>query len=398
MNKSFDQLFKNLLTQITNLYSKEPTSDNRPANRALDRVLKYINTRERDNIKVNIVKKTEISNASDGIFVDIDDYGVNYNTYLIKVHKKKIKSLDNNKYDDFSYTLYILHTIIRKVKEYNLIKKIQSYNFEDNMYCNALLLALNESNLSKYKKNPLIGKASYESTRLILDLFERDCKDKEIMLEFKQKLKNYNIFTTKVYWGIAKYWLEQIPFVFENNEFINIVKYGNDNISKLPYREKKAILKKYPQLCLGLNVNGNIKTPEVIINEYFKNEISGNHTILTLEDLDREYIKNIYIYLLIPYINRDICEKICKNYYNGEEKLNRLLIEIKEKITKKKELYIKAATEANKNLYNITNATETLKRNETHINNKLYASIEFLNNCQRIIDDCLQKEKAKIRK
>ena len=106
MNKSFDQLFKNLLTQITNLYSKEPTSDNRPANRALDRVLKYINTRERDNIKVNIVKKTEISNASDGIFVDIDDYGVNYNTYLIKVHKKKIKSLDNNKYDDFSYTHY----------------------------------------------------------------------------------------------------------------------------------------------------------------------------------------------------------------------------------------------------------------------------------------------------
>ena len=126
-----------------------------------------------------------------------------------------------------------------------------------------------------------------------------------------------------------------------------------------------------------------------MIKEYFNNEINIHNKYFSFEELEKDSLKDLYIYLLIPNINSEKYDKLCNVY--GNEKIDNLLNEIKTKIIKKKELYKELAS---KSIKNIKDKLNNKDQYEKDIYNMLKTSIDYLNNCETIIDTCLIKDKT----
>ena len=387
-NKEFDNLFEELVVNLKEIEENSRKEAYEKLTKSINRIVKYVKKRESTNQEVNptyhnSVNKHDAFDEFSITYVEGIEYGVSAINEKKELQKKGI---DISKYEDV-YSIYIINDTIKKMRKYLELKRIKNYEFDEDTYYNALLSVLDKLRLKYNGEKPLEGKSNNYSKRLIYDIFTNDSKKKSLN-NFAKVIEKEDILLKSNKHEKGIYSLSQIPFIKANNDFINIVDYCNENVLKLPYKEKQQLFKEYPQLCLSLDQQGS-KKPEVMMKEYLCNEINLNNRIGFFEELDKKSLRSIYIYLLVPHLTPEVCNRVCKTI--REDIVDKFLTDMKETIVEKKRIYQKNAVEGIKILKKIGTEEDT-----DYITDKIIACLDFLTNCERIIDECIIREKEDI--
>ena len=375
---SFDTLLEELLEQIESLNTRSTTLEYNRLEKALKNIIEYVNKKEKENISIYQLPKYQLKNKND-LFSSSNKF-INYSGVVIK--DLKLNEINSNpNYNDFSFSLYILYELLKAMRKCVQIRQIKNHSIKEDNYYEVIYSVLNSLGIEKQVNTDEYAHA----VRTLFKLFEKDINNKETIKEFKDLMDCSNILTKQIKKDHIEYCSNQIPFIEEDNQYINVIDLCNKKIQNLSFKEKQSLFKEYPQLCLGLDSNGKQKKPETIVKEYFENNISINNKTYSLEQAEREELKKIFIYMLISNITSEQYQKLCELY--GKDKMKDFICEMDTLVRQKDKEYLKSAIEIKKV------ASEESKIIEL----KLYTSQSYLDNCLEIITNCITSENIKVK-
>lgn len=343
-----EELYIELIDRIANL-GKIELKDKEYIDKMTRVIEKIVESFCRENgVKINVV----MDDSNQISFAYAQERDLHYcPTYIADLKKKLIdmtttakKGQYNPQYDDTSFGVYLLSALRHEVQ--HCLQWIQNENldFSEQIYLNAVSGGIRDyrRKARPYLEMPFECEAYKEGINFAYNLptyINKKFIEQINSSEMNFSRKNYIMANLSA-------WMNAIPYIKDDKgRYMSIVEYFNNIFStKANSQCRKILLERYPTIGIGVSLNGEIKNPFELMEQYFNNRFELKESRpYPMNDQDLKNVEQTYVYLLMPYLkDRNVYEQLCNRF--GRDKMNKFLLRMGENIQKKQE----RITEANK--------------------------------------------------
>ena len=399
--EEFSDIFDKLVVGVANLGKIGINDDETRFIKVMDKTIEFFNKEMGTNFGIVHDTKDRITKITPNAFMFALEDKMHYSSDLIKEFKRNVKNTKSEKYDakydDVTFALMLLNTTSHELWHCFQHLEYKNGTFLERTYFNALSHALNRFSTIEYLERDYEGDAYGAGVSKLFSFCNKDFLRSSIFLNSFEKQKNsWNFFSKNICFASTAYWLNQIPFVMDGNEFIDLPTYANNYISKLELGYIDKLVEEYPQIAVGLNKNGQVKSPYTLMDQYFNKEIQYNGKTSKLDTREQESLLDIYIYLLVPNMTPEIYNGLCIKY--GNEKMDIFSQKMKDKINEKMTLYKKATNEGLKGVKSLHDDPLLNGITEEYVINKSKKGCSFLNECMSKLDSFTKKDTSQVKK
>lgn len=403
MGDQFEILFNKLVGAVSG-------DDDNYLSQALNEMISYLNSIINKNklFKIKKISNSNIKIYGDDTFMYALHDTINYSVEVIRNTQSKIKSKQDLKYDDVTYSMYLVDAIAHELCHCNQREENKNGFISEQNYLNSLCCALVYFKNINYLDRATEGEA-YKTGANTIKYLVANLKNYEYKEIYEKQMSEWTFFRKNLLYHEAIGDLDNIPFMEHKHkngisEFFDIIRYANHNLSiaekmlpqynslKLDEKMRNVMIKDFPLLTIGLeeeNKKWRKKNAYELMEQYFGNYIKYSNNKFNIDLKEKLALSDIYIYLLLPLLTEEVYNNLCQIY--GNRKIDNFMQHLQDRIMIKITLYEQSYIESIYKIQKVRKVDKNILHNvdEAYAKKKYNTSISCLKDYMKKIDNCL---------
>lgn len=396
--QEFNTKFEELVSTVYKLDGNNDYKAEQELNIIIDYFINDINREFGVNFEIVHMSPNEMIRAGANTFMKSNiKKQICYSSALISKMKQKIKQTRTDSYDakynDVTYSLYLLNAISHEFTHCRQLQDIESGKLNYNTYLNSLCFMLSDFRKIPYLERTFEGEAYATGFSKILQYYSEGYFNNDYYKScISSQLNSFNFFSKQYYYAVVVSNLSLVPLITDYDMFSTIPKYANNFISTLSQNERELVFLKYPQIKIGLKNNGKLKNCYELMEQYFYKHDDLNDLSLDKNNLD--FLLDIYVFLLLPQLTPDIYNYLCIRY--GNDKMDIFMNKLKNIVEKRKKIYSDSIEQGIKGFKLLEKMGSNLLLSKgitlDYLKRKGSVAINYMNDYLKKINDCLDNK------